>query len=206
MICFIYDYSNDGIIWTGRKISVANKIKEGLLDTEMSFLNEGHPAHDSLANIDVRQGHFSWNTKSTSVVSMQPMNINPVYLEKKRLAQLRSRIFPALYNIAHWASRRTIVSPVAGIESDLQKCLDLCDPANGVYDFNINEYALTNGISAEEAYKELNLRVENFRTQRIRIYSQFEYFSKKINRTTTGPEMQAIYEEIVKKFVKDMYI
>lgn len=206
MICFIYDYSNDGIIWTGRKIAVANKIKEGLMDTEMSFLNDGHPMHDTMANIDVRQGHFTWNMKAMTAVAMQQQNVNPLYLEKKRLAQLRSKIFPALYNIAHWASRKTIVSPVAGIENDIQKCLDNCDPAAGVYDFNINEYALTNGISAEEAYKELNLRMENFRTQRIRIYSQFEYFSKKINSTTTGPEMQALYEEIVKKFVKDMYI
>jgi hypothetical protein len=206
MICFIYDYSNDGIIWTGRKITVANKIKEGLLDTEMSFLNEGHPMHDSVAALDVRQGHFTWNMKAMTVVAMQQQNVNPLYLEKKRLAQLRSRIFPSLYNIAHWASRKTIVSPVAGIEGDIQKCLDNCDPEGGIYDFNINEYALTNDISAEEAYKELNLRVENFRTQRIRIYSQFEYFSKKINQATTGPEMQILYEEIVKKFVKDMYI
>lgn len=206
MICFIYDYSNDGIIWTGRKISVANKIKEGLLDTEMSFLSEGHPAHDAMCKIDVRLAHYSWNQKSTSIVPMTMQNTNPVYLEKKRLAQLRSRVFPALYNISHWAARKTIVSPVPGIEFDLQRCLDQCDPALGLYDFNINEYALTNGITAEEAFKELTLRTENFRTQRIRIYSQFEYFSNRINRTTTGDGMRTLYEEIIKKFVKDMFI
>lgn len=206
MICFIYDYTNDGIIWTGRKIAVANKIKEGLLDTEMSFLNEGHPAHDALASLDVQQGHFTWHSKSTSVSIMPNSVVNPVYLEKKRLAQLRSRIFPALYNISHWAARRTIVSPVAGIEADLKVCIDNSNPDTDQYDFNIVEYALTNNITPAEAYKELKLRIDNFATQRIRVYSQFEYFSKKINQTTTGPEMKVLYEEIVKKFIKDMFI
>ena len=121
MICFIYDYSNDGIVWIGRKITVANKIKEGLLDVEMSFLNEGHPSHDSLAALNLQAGHYNWSPKATAVSAMPAGNINAVYLEKKRLAQLRSRIFPALYNIAHWASRKTIVSPVAGIEADIQR-------------------------------------------------------------------------------------
>jgi hypothetical protein len=206
MICFVYDYSNDGIVWVGKKIAVANKIKEGLLDTEISFLSDGHPTHDELAAINLQSGHYNWNIKATSVSLMPQGNINPVYLEKKRLAQLRSRIFPALYNIAHWASRKTIVSPVAGIEADLQKFLDDCDPDSGVYDFNIEEYALTNNMPVEEAYKELKLRVDNYRTQRMRIYSQFEYFSKKINITTTGPGMQAVHEEMIKKFIKDTFI
>lgn len=203
MICFVYDSTNEGIVWIGRKLAVANKIKEGLLDTEMSFLSEGHPSYNALSSIDIRSSHYQWSVKTVAPVAMPDSAVNSFYLEKKRLAGLRSRIFPALYNISHWANRKTFVSPVAGIEADLQVALDECDLDAGVYSFSVNEYALTTGIPVAEAYKELKFRVDGMRTQRIRIYSQFEYFSKKINTTTTGAEMNEIYNEMMKKFVKD---
>lgn len=206
MICFIYDYSNDGILWTGRKIFVANKIKEGLLDVEMTFLHQDHPAYEFLRNIDVVHDHIGWNSKSTTFVHMPEQNINPLYLEKKRLAQLRSKIIPLLYKIAHWASRKIIVSPVPEAEGDIEKCLANCNPELEQYDFSITEYAQINEMPVAEAYKELKLRTENYRTQRLRIYSQFENFSTRINRATTVPEIQALYEEIIKKFIKDAFI
>lgn len=203
MICFVYDSTNEGIVWLGRKLTVANKIKEGLLDTEMSFLAEGHPSYNALSSIDIRTAHFQWSVKSVTPMAMPDAAINSFYLEKKRLANMRSRIFPALYNISHWANRKNFTSPVAGIENDLQIALDECDPESGEYSFSINEYALTTGIPVAEAYKELKFKVDGMRTQRIRVYSQFEYFSHKINTTTTADGMNAIYNEMMKKFVKD---
>ena len=203
MICFVYDSTNEGIIWLGRKLAVANKIKEGLLDTEMSFLAEGHPSYNLLSLTNIRDAHYQWSVKQVAPMPMPNNAINSFYLEKKRLASLRSRIFPALYNISHWANRKNFVSPVAGIENDLQIALDECDPSANQYSFSINEYALTTGIPVAEAYKELKFKVEGMRTQRIRVYSQFEYFSRKINTTTTAEGMNAIHAEMMKKFVKD---
>ena len=203
MICFVYDSTNEGIVWIGRKLAVANKIKEGLLDTEMSFLAEGHPSYLNLSSVNIRDNHWQWSVKQVAPVPMPDTAVNSFYIEKKRLALLRSRIFPALYNISHWANRKTFVSPIAGIENDLQIALDECDPSTGHYSFSINEYALTTGIPVAEAYKELKFKVEGMRTQRLRIYGQFEYFSKKINSATTGAAMDAIYNEMMKKFVKD---
>lgn len=203
---FIFDSSNDGIIWTGPSIVVANKLKEGLIDCDMGSLSPHHPSYNDLAIESITNQLKFWDGKNGRVKQMKPEDANQVYTEKKRLAILRSPSMYTLNGYAQWAYRKTVSFPHTGIDAELSTVLEQCDPERGVFSFGIIEYALTCKMSNLEAYKQLRLRVDNYCSQRMRVYSYFDYYSGLINRAVTDADIQAINTDMHKKFIKDSFI
>ena len=207
MKCFIYDLSNDGIIWVGSSLPIANRLRQGILDCELSVV---YPVqknlYETLCNNDVMSNDMMWNHKSGSIVELPKNSINSLYTQKQELAALRSPAFVKLILLSTIVLKKIHDSPVPTVENDLAIALTKCDPYNNVFDYSVTEYGLICGMSPMEAYKEIKLYVENMQTQKIRVHSYVEYFSKKINSITTQEELIAIVGEIDKKFIKDSYI
>ena len=203
---FVFDYTNDGIIWVGQNLSVANKIKEGIIDTDMTQIGPLHPVFDQLSADIISKQHYYWDHKNSLVKPLDSTQQNPVYLEKRRLAQLRNRALHMLVGYVSWSYRKTLAFPYQGIDNELRNELDACIPTQGLYSKGIQEYASICGLDEQQAYKTLNLKVQNFTSQRIRSYSYFEYFSHSINQAENSAKIEEITAEMYKKFVKDSYI
>lgn len=203
---FIYDSSNDGIIWVGLNIFVANKLKEGLIDCDMGSMGPKNPAYETLTQNLIETSHVFWDGKNTKIKDMNPADTNDVYLEKKRLAKLRSMSMYVLNGYATWAFRKTQSFPHTAMDSELDSILRDCDPEQNIFSFGIVEYALTCGMSNLEAYKQLRLRVDNYKSQRMRVYSYYDYFSVKINKAMSAEDIANIDAEMHKKFIKDSFI
>lgn len=207
MKCFVYDLSNDGIIWVGTSLPIANRLRQGILDCEIGVV---YPIqknlYETLSNYHVMGGHMMWNHKNRSIVELPENSINSLYTQKQELAELRAPAFVKLILLANIVLKKIYDSPVPAVENDLAVALSKSDPANNVFDYSVTEYGLICGMSPAEAYKEIKLYVENMQTQKIRVHSYIEYFSKKINSITGQEELIAIVSEIDKKFIKDSYI
>jgi len=207
MKCFIYDLSNDGIVWVGSSLPIANKLRQGLLDCDLGVI---YPVQKNLYSklevADVHTKDLMWSHKSKSIDDLPTNSVNPFYTEKRRLATLRAPAFVKLILLANIVLKKIFDSPVPTVENDLAMALNQCDPTAGTFDYSIVEYGLICGMSSEEAYKEVKLYVENMQTQKIRVHSYIEYFSKKINSATTAEELSGVVDELNKKFVKDSYI
>ena len=205
MKCFIFDLSNDGIIWTGTNLSVASRLRQGILDCEIGVV---YPSQAKLYGALAVGGstNVQWNHKHAELLPLPVNAINPLYLEKKELANLRSPAFGQLMLVSTIALKRIFTTPVPTIENDLTFALMKCKPELDQYDFSVTEYAMICGMSAADAYKELSLYVENMQTQKIRVFSYIEYFTKKLNAASAPAELTAIRAEIYKKFVQDSYI
>ena len=63
---FIFDSTNDGIVWTGPSIVVANKLKEGLIDCDMGSLSIYHPSYAELTVDAIATGDRFWDGKGQS--------------------------------------------------------------------------------------------------------------------------------------------
>lgn len=205
MKCFIFDLSNDGIIWIGANLSVANKVRQGILDCEISVIYPSQTdMYQSLTSVE--NAHLHWNHKHGKISALPATAINPLYLNKKELAKLRSPAFSQLMLTSSGVLKRIFTTPVPTIENDLAFALANCNPEIDQYDFSITEYAMICGLTNSDAYKELKLYVENMQTQKIRVFSYIEYFTKKLNSAFTQPEIADIRTEIHKKFIQDSYI
>jgi hypothetical protein len=203
---FIYDSSNDGIVWTGLNLAVGNRIKDGLLDCDLTQLSPQHESYPILTFENVQQNNLFWNGKKSKIETMPASDVNPIYLKRKQLATLRTNPMSALDRYVVWAYRKTVIFPVAGIDNDLEFELSQCQPDSDFYSYSIIEYSKICNLSPLEAYKQLRLRVNNFRSQRIRTYSYYDYFAHKINSSTTSAEIADIFTEMYKKFIKDSFI
>lgn len=207
MKCFVYDLSNDGIIWVGSSLPIANRLRQGILDCELGVVYPVQKSlYETLSNNDIMSKPMMWNHKSRSIVELPENSINSLYNQKQDLAALRAPAFVKLILLSTIVLKKIHDSPVPTVENDLAIALTKCDPANNVFDYSVTEYGLICGMSPTEAYKEIKLYVENMQTQKIRVHSYIEYFSKKINSITTHEELIAIVGEIDKKFIKDSYI
>jgi hypothetical protein len=202
----VYDTSNQGIIWIGGSISVGNKLKQGILDSEFTLINPGHPIYDSINKNDLVNTDWHWDHKNHKITIIDTNNINPLYLENKKIILMRGPVMGYLYSLIHWALRKTKIFPVDGIDNDINFSLQQCDPKNNIYSYSVIEYATICEMPHEEAYKQLKLQVENLQSQKLRIYSYADYFSNKINQCHTKEELDLVKEDIFKKFVKDSYI
>ena len=203
---FIFDSSNDGIVWVGPNIVVANKLKEGLIDCDMGSININNPSYATLTQDFIETNHAYWDGKNARVKDMATAEANTVYLEKKRLARLRSPSMYSLNGYSTWAFRKTQSFPHPAMDSELDSILKECDPEKNVFSFGVVEYALTCGMTTMEAFKQLRLRVDNYKSQRMRVYSYFDYFSSQINKAMSEEDITNINAEMHKKFIKDSFI
>jgi hypothetical protein len=203
---FIFDSSNDGVIWTSTSIVVANKLKEGLIDCDMGSMGIHNPIYTQLTMDYIKVNNCYWDGKNSRIKQLPEAGSNSVYLEKKRLAKLRSASMHTLHGYATWSYRKTQSFPHQGMDSELDSILLECNPEQNIFSFGIREYALTFGMPNVEAYKQLRLRVDNYKSQRMRVYSYFDYFSSQINGAMAKEDIDAIDADMHKKFIKDSFI
>lgn len=203
---FITDTSNDGVIWVGKSLPVANAIRRGLLDCDLYFLGEHSDQYMQLIPKLVQEQYLKYDNKDFRVINMTVNAVNDLYLEKRRLANLRSLPMLGLFNWSYGSTRKTSISHIPSIDNDITFSLLESDPENGKYEQSIQEYSDILGISVEEGYKELKLLSENFRTRKIRTFAYTEYFVNKINNAYNEDQIKEINEEINRKFNLDVRI
>jgi len=201
---FIFDSSNDGVVWMGNQLSIADRLCHGLLDCEISMVWPNSKSYQVLTTANGANLH--WNYATKQMLPLPESAINSLFVEKKRLAGIRHPAMSKLFVLGSHMIRKIYTTTVPTIENDLSFALDNSDPSKDQYDYSVTEYAQITGITDRDAYKELTLYVENMRTQKIRTFSYTEYFSKKINSATTQEEIAIIIEDIEKKFITDSQI
>ena len=202
----IIDTSNDGIVWTGTSLPVANAIRRGLLDCDFYLLGEISTQYTSLTPKLVQEQNLKYNIKKRSFDIMTDNEVNDIFLEKKRLATLRSLSMIVLFGWSFGSTRKISISHIPSIDNDIMFSLLESDPENNQYDQSIQEYSDIMNISVEEGYKELKLLSENFRTRKIRTFAYTEYFLNKINNASTKDQIIEIDEEVNRKFNLDIWI
>lgn len=207
MKCFVYDLSNDGIVWAGSSLPIANKLRQGLLDCDLGVVYPiQKEMYSKLEDPELLKKELMWSHKSKSIDELPTNALNPLYSEKRRLAALRAPAFVKLILLANVVLKKIHDSPVPTVENDLAFALANCKPDRNEYDYSIIEHGLICNMSPAEAYKEIKLYVENMQTQKIRVHSYIEYFSKKVNSATTAEDLAVVVDEMNKKFIKDSYI
>jgi hypothetical protein len=202
----IIDTSNDGIVWVGTNLPVVNAIRRGLLDCDFFSIREHQDQYNELTQTFVKDQSLKYDPKKFKFTKMTSNEVNDIFLEKKRLAYLRSSSMVTLFRWSFGSTRKTSISHIPGIDNDITFSLLESDPENNKYEQSITEYSDIIGIPVEEGYKELKLLSDNFRTQKIRMFAYTEYFLNKINNVYTRDQLNKIDEEINRKFNLDLWI
>lgn len=201
---FIFDSSNDGIIWVGEDIYIGNRLKEGLLDCDLGAIG---PQHDSYGSMSIPpQSHIFWDGKNSRVQPLPLTAVNPVYTTKRRLVWVRHKPMVMLFRYITWGLRKTFIFPSPSIHADISLTLEDCNPLLNEYSYGVNEYAITCGMQPHEAYKQLKLRVDNFATLQMRVYAQCDMFVHMINNCHTESDAGNVLTLMHRKFVKDNFI
>jgi hypothetical protein len=202
----VWDLSNNGVIASSLTLAGANALRAGLIDTEVSHAFPGLvPSYNQL-EIGVQPNHLRWNVSTGDVRPLLQHEINDVYLEKKRLAEVRLPAINKVVLFAIVAPKKTTVYHSTMAEVDFEVSLSRCDVMNGQYDNCITEYAHINNIPVIEAYRQLKLRSENFRSERMRIYSYYDYFIGKINLIEKQSDIEAFYTDMDLILRKDLFV
>ena len=202
----IIDISNDGIVWFGTSLPVVNAIRRGLLDCDLFIIREEQDSYNKLLSTLVQSQNLKFDFKKFTFIEMPNNGVNDLFLEKKRLADLRSSSMINLFKWSFGSTRKMSISHIFGIENDITVSLLESDPNNNKYNHSITEYSDIMEISVEEGYKELKLLSDNFRTQKIRMFAYTEYFLNKINNSYTKEHLNQINEEMNRKFNLDLWI
>jgi hypothetical protein len=203
MKIIIKDATNDGIVWCGEHNILANRLRQGLLDCDVITLPDWHAEANKLTIQNIVNNNLAWSSKLEKVFTLKEQNINSVFSERKTLALLREPAIHKLLGISIHAIASTNMFMSGNIDSDFGYAITLSNPEQEQYHYSIVEYAQINGMTSNEAYKQLSLRVENFQNIRCRIYSYCDYFTNKINRATDKITIDAIMAELLKKFISD---
>jgi hypothetical protein len=203
MKIIIKDATNDGIVWCGDHIVLANRLRQGLLDCDIITLPDWHAEADKLNIQNISNDNLAWSSKLEKVFTLKEQNVNSVYAERKALALLRAPAIYKLLGISVHAVASTNTSMSGNIDSDFGYAITASAPEQDQYHYSIIEYAQINGMTSNEAYKQLSLRIENFQNIRCRIYSYCDYFTDKINRASDKITIDAIMAELLKKFISD---
>jgi hypothetical protein len=203
MKIIIKDATNDGIVWCGDYIILANRLRQGLLDCDIITLPDWHAEADKLNIQNITNDNLAWSSKLEKVFPLKEQNINSVFAERKALALLRAPAIYKLLGISVHAIASTNTFMSGNVDADIGHAITMSNPEQEQYHYSIVEYAQINGMTSNEAYKQLSLRIENFQNIRCRIYSYCDYFTDKINRATDKITIDAIMAELLKKFISD---
>ena len=208
MKIILVDYCNDGIIYVSDSIVVANLLKKGLVDTDIFALIPSNPAFNKINRNEILSdvSHVALQWKSLDAVSMSEESKNPVYLERKRLCNLRAPAMERLVRYTFTASLTSKITIWEGFENNLDFALTGCDPESNTYSNAVLEYAHINNVDTSVAFREIKLQTENINSSKMKIYSYQKYFSDKINLATTKEQIDEIRTEMVRKFTEDNHI
>jgi len=199
----ITDCTNDGILWAGTNAVICNQLRQGLLDTDIGVMHHSNPEYATISDtITVNNVYF--NVKNSSINILPEKSLNAFYIERKRLALLREPAFVKLHNASWWHLRKTHISIIPTISTDIELALRLS--TEDAIDPGIVEYASIHDISTEHAMKELRSISEGLRLERMRFFSYTELFVKRINSSSTEAEINLTMAEMNKKFVLDCYL
>jgi hypothetical protein len=165
----------------------------------------GTPSYD-LIHLGVPNTYYGWERERGIAHEMNSNDINEVYLEKRRLASLRIDEINnvIIYSIA--STRRTTAYHNPLMDTDIVYCLEHSDPENRIFHDSIQEYAHINEMPVEEAYKQLKIRSENYRSERMRIHAFADYFTNKINGIYSEEDLKRVKAEINMKIRKDLFL
>lgn len=202
----ITDYINDGIVFVGSDLAVANQLKLGLLDTRLFVVHAANPNFNLFDEEDffANDRHFFINP----VVSYEPKPLPdhmkyPVYMERRQLVKIRKPIMEQLMRHCAFSSYLCSPTPWPGIENNLEFALKDCNVDIGVYSDAVQEYAFIHKLENYHAYKELKLLVENIHSMKLRSYSYMKYFVDKINQVLDIQQQKEVSSEMITKFVRD---
>ena len=205
MKVLISDCSNEGILYVGEDLLVANLLKFGLVDTKIRLLYPANRDYEQVTKevIFMRDAHF-WIDNENILSNLDSQAFNSVYLNRRVLVKLRYPLMEKLINFIDFASKRSKITIWDGFENNIIKALDECQ--SGSYCSDILEYAHINRMFPEEAYRELRLQTQNIQSLKMRIFAQQQYFVSRINSITTFDQFQPLYEELLDKFFRDSMI
>ena len=208
MKIILVDYCNDGIIYAGDSIVVANLLKRGLVDADIFALSPSNPAFNKINRNEIlyNTSHLSLQWKSLDAIPMSEESKNPIYLERKKLCTLRAPIMERLVRYTFTASLTSKITIWEGFENNLEVALTGCDPESNTYSNAVLEYAHINNVDPAVAFREIKLQTENINSQKMKIYSYQKYFSDKINLTTTEDQIKELWTELIRKFTEDNHI
>lgn len=203
----IDDYSNEGILFVGDNIVVANMVKSGLVDTSIRVLYPFHDAYKIVNRVDLFENdkHFQV-TKKLGIIDLPESSWNEVYLERRRLVKLRYPLMEFLARCTYMSTSTTKQSVWEGIENNMQFSLRDCDPSTDTFSDTVQEYAHINEISPAAAYREISLQVNNIHSIKMRAYAFQQHFATKINNVTDKDQQKAIADEMTDIFFKDTWI
>lgn len=201
------DYSNEGILFVGDNLPVANLVKGGLVDTSIRVLYPFHEAYKIVTREElfVNDKHLQV-TKKLGIIDLPVSSHNEVYLERRRLVKLRFPLLEFLIRCTFMSTSTTRQSVWEGIENNMQFSLRDCNPETEKWSDPVEEYALINQITPAEAYREISLQVNNIHSIKMRAYAFQKYYGTKINSITTEAEREALWIEMTDIFFKDTWI
>ncbi len=207
MKTILFDYSNEGVLYVGENLPALNHLKFGMVDADLRVLGTASPGYNKISKAQLKDQtqHFQI-TKSNDIKEMSPESITDLYLERRRLARLRSPLIERACYSAWANSTRGRISPWDGFENNLENMLKECNPETQTWSDSLNEYAFINNLKPEHAYREVKLQFENIHSLKIRIYATLVYIVGKINAITSEDQVASVSEEITNRFWKDVWI
>jgi hypothetical protein len=207
MKTILFDYSNEAVLYVGENVPALNQLKFGMVDADTRILGTETIGYPKISRtlLNDQTKHFQI-TKNNDIKELPLESVNEVYLERRRLARIRSPLIERICYSAWTASCRSITTPWGGFENNIESMLKSCNEETQMWSDPLKEYAFTNNLRPEHAYREIKLQLENANSLKLRIYALLVHLVGKVNLITTEEEAGPLLEEILDRFWRDAWI
>jgi hypothetical protein len=207
MKTILYDYSNDGILYVGDSLPVANHLKRGLVDVEMRIMLTWNTGYKKVTKDDILNNnqHFQL-TRDNDVFELPELARNEIYLERIRLVKLRANLMERLMYWTWAITGKSRISPWDGFENTIEYIITESSPDTEVWHDSLLEYAHIHSVSPAVAYRELKLQMDTLINLKMRSFANMNLFSEKINKVTREDQVKPLMEEIMNRFWRDAWI
>jgi hypothetical protein len=193
-----------------KNAQISNFLANGLNETQVLRMEPAHPLYSQI-NKTMMAGKILTVSPRLTVKDDTTTLFPEETITTINYVKLREPIMSRLFDLcARWISQSAeMVFP--GMESIVEIELRDCDHSNNEYTANIHFHAEMMGMTASEAYEQLNAIAARGQKKRMRGMSFIYKYSKMINNVVTSSDAERInalmYQEwdaFTEKFTKEI--
>jgi len=214
MKTYLYDYTNFGVLYVhedpftpiDKSNWIFNILRSCVFDTRADRLQSSDSLYLNFNNQAIVNNLYI-NNLTGGVYLGSPQESNPVFVEKRKRAQLIAPIVTRLITVIY---SRLLNGRLNEIGIDIYDTLALeiinSNPEENKYSPGILEYAVTLGITSGQAYTEIKLECETFNSIKMRAYAVSKKYQTLIRQVTTQEQADQLMSEINQKLVAETRI
>lgn len=211
MKTFLFDYTNFGVLCavTGQDLKTRwdfSMLRSCILDTNISRVFPNSPLYQDFDNQSCQQKFYVVDRGLNGIALGDVNEMNSYFSAKQQKAQWILPLVRSLTDALYKRSFNSINEFGLPLDDTLAWEVSRSQPDINYYTPGIVEYANTLGITANEAYKELELEYQTIHGIKMRTYAVAKKYQNLIREVSSRDQAQELAKEINQKLIKETFI